>query len=271
MRLSVDPWRRHAARAAILFVAPVLCCLIGAGAFAHLVLSTAAPAAAAGPARGAPPDHSAPADSLALEIRRLDEKLAALRQVPAGRSAKAGDEEARALAGRAAALEEELEALRRQQPEAAGTADEPADSEERLRQARERRARLEAERRGAEEDLEQQSRTYSVGALGGGAFHAQRPPVFAECDAGGILVQPEGRRLGAIPNAAESAQFLGLARAARHIVFLIRPAGIESFRRYRAIALEENGRTGEKIDVGFEPVGSDWVLVYPGQGRGSDA
>jgi hypothetical protein len=94
------------------------------------------------------------------------------------------------------------------------------------------------------------------------AWHAP-DPVYVECDATGVILQPAGRHFSASPNAEQRDAFLQAAQRSGYVLFLIRPAGFESFRQYRAAVAAGRQASGKPIDFGYEPVNADWHLVYP--------
>ena len=110
-------------------------------------------------------------------------------------------------------------------------------------------------------------KVFLVTALTGGSQPRIRSAVFAECSGDGIRIQPQGTRFSKSVNVAEQRLFLSIVGTTSYVVFLIRPDGFESFFRYRNLVQSESRRTGRYIDVGYEPVDQDWVLIYPGQER----
>lgn len=103
-----------------------------------------------------------------------------------------------------------------------------------------------------------------------------RPPIYYECTADGVTIQPEGitfswedliaPQFGNPVGAAEraSARFYSEnpgARAANEAgrpypLLIIRPDGVRSYYAARS-ALEEAG-----VDYGYQPVGADWPIEY---------
>jgi predicted nuclease with TOPRIM domain len=141
------------------------------------------------------------------------------------------------------------------------------EKEAELRRAEAERARLEAKRRAIEQELADAQKTYAVTSLLGGNASRARDAVFAECTADALILQPEETRLGPALTEADQRAFLARLRDPRYVVFLIRPDGLGTFRRYRNLVLSENRTGSEQIDIGFEPVNADWALVYP-EGKG---
>ncbi len=213
----------------VVFVVPILLCLIGAGAFLHLVLATAGTTASAeGPT-----------------VRQEDD-LAALRQKVAAMEA----------------LLRQLEALRSER----GTRErERHDLVKKLREAEELQHRLLSERDRAKNEIQPGPKTYSVTALNAGGARRNNPALFAECGARGVTLQPMGKALSSKIESGEQESFLSLARQAGHVVFLVRPEGFESFYGYRSLLMSENRRSSRTIEMGLEPVDADWALKYPGK------
>lgn len=212
-----------------IFVVPILFCLIGAGAFLHLILVSASPVAGqedSGPNRE---------DELVALRRKVAELEAIIRQ---------------------------LQALR---AEGAEREKERQDLAKKLSEAEELHRRFAAERDRAREEAQQAHKTYSVTALNAGGVQRDRPALFAECQAGGITLQPGGKVLGIRMETGEQQSFLSLAKQAGHVVFLIRPDGFDSFYRYRSLLMSENRRSTRPVEMGFEPVDADWILKYPGK------
>jgi AraC-like DNA-binding protein len=137
-----------------------------------------------------------------------------------------------------------------------------------IQEARQEQARLKAERDKAERAQAEASKpkpgVFDVVGLGGGT-ERNRPAAFVECKGDGVLLQPAGKRLGASPGAGDRSEFLSCASSAGYVVFLVRPDGFQSFRRYRNLVLARNHEAGGSIDIGYEPVDADWTLIYPSQ------
>jgi hypothetical protein len=83
-------------------------------------------------------------------------------------------------------------------------------------------------------------------------------PVFVECTAGGVVIQPAGTKFGLNPTAGDRGRFLSAAGRSGFVVFLIRPGSFDSFAVYRSIV-----RSDGSLQFGFEPVDASWNLVYP--------
>ena len=83
-------------------------------------------------------------------------------------------------------------------------------------------------------------------------------PLYVECDGQGIVLQPENQRLPSHPNTEQEDHFLRVVRERKYVLFLIRPNGFQSFRKYRGL-LEEKA---EEIDYGYEPIPQDAVVDY---------
>lgn len=213
----------------VFYVVPILLCLIGAGAFLHLVLAPVSPTASAeGPA-----------------VRQEDD-LAALRQKVAAMEA----------------LLRQMEALRSER----GTREkERQDLAKKLREAEDLHHRLLSERDRVKHETQPGPRTYSVTALNAGGARRNTPALFAECAARGVTLQPVGKALSSKMESGEQESFLSLARQTGHVVFLVRPDGFESFHGYRSLLMSENRRSSRTIEMGLEPVDADWSLKYPGK------
>ena len=101
--------------------------------------------------------------------------------------------------------------------------------------------------------------TYSVTNLSGSNGCGSKAPLFAECCSDGLILQPSGTRLTKEIKPQEKTQFLeALKKTGYYVVFLIRPSGIEVFRKYHDLLSKEHM-------VGFEPINEDWKLLYPPQ------
>lgn len=140
-----------------------------------------------------------------------------------------------------------------------------SELEPRIAEAKTEAERLEKALGGLKKQREQNKKTFDVRALYGGPMR-QRAAVFVECGGNGVIIQPQGKQLSRSAEPTEQRTLLSLARKTGYVVFLVRPDGLESFRRYRQVVVSQNNATEAAIDLGYEPVDSDWVLTYGKEG-----
>jgi len=259
------------------FFVPVLFCLIGIGAFVHLIL----PIQEETPPAPIPPIENKNAQALEdIEKRILEEEgnIRVLKQEhdqALMRSAEADRNQRvlRDLENVSAEMQEELEEIQ----EKAKAVEEANDQ---ARQNNQRTAKLKAQKtdlgkamREADTELKklanelvkrQENRgKFSAMSLYGGTSNCRRIPIFAECRGESLIIQPEGLTLGREPTPNDKSLILALTKRVPYIVFFIRPDGFEIFEKYRGFLLEENAKSQIPVDIGYEPVDRDWVLVYP--------
>ena len=266
------------------FILPILVCFIGIGAFVHLATSFthAQQQEQARFSRKMAEQKEASKvmkDKLAQLKGKISQLQRELREANARGEAEQGIEsELGRLKSLKRRLEDELLALRQKVTKAQDYARSMNSLKAEVAQLKsvqeDLRARLESEKSkhkrllsahdAALREREKRVKVFSVTSLSGGSRHV-RKAIFAECAADGIIVQPVKRRLSMNMEARDQNTFLSIVRQTRYVVFLIRPDGFESFRRYRALLISENRLSNEPIDIGFEPVNGDWVLIYPGQ------
>jgi hypothetical protein len=179
----------------------------------------------------------------------------------------ADDQRARlaALHDQRRALEERLTGLLARGEQAENARASRGELEDEIAAVRREIADLEGRINGLGREIEAKERVPATALVPAGS---RRPAVFAECDAEGILLMPEGRRLGAMPTTSERDGFLRYVETTGYAVFLVRPKGIEAFDAYRRVLEEAATGSRGKIDVGFEPIDEDWKLAYPKQGPG---
>ena len=125
---------------------------------------------------------------------------------------------------------------------------------------------------------ENEKQVYSVVPYRG--KHGQaRPPIYVECVRSGVVFHPEKkmfdgwdftpeslkaeveRRTGTLAaekSAKEKSRTIAEERKGPYVLFLVRPAGIETY--YKAQA----GLKGYDLDFGYELVDEDWVLDFNG-------
>lgn len=262
----------------MMFLVSIICCLIGSGALAHLFISTQT-------------EKRQDCNSLFNQIRQREAALAYLRE---SALQVEGDlrrlllelRQLQALLKQAEGsletpkekepLKEELERLQRMISEAAAKIQRLKeicrDTKEielsrknltmMLENVEAERNHLLAQRDQARKNAAFRSNVFSVTALGGGCSGRTRAAVFAECSEQGLIVQPKGKHLNSIPTVEDKQTFLSFVQKTHYVVFLIRPDGFSTFSRYRRLA---NTGMNDPVDIGFEPVNTDWRLVYPTQ------
>ncbi len=101
-----------------------------------------------------------------------------------------------------------------------------------------------------------------------GARGNQRVPVFVECRKGGLILHPEGTRIGqrTIVNSQAWSTLLDdlvLLSAERYLILLVRPGGLQSFR------LAESMANAHGLDVGYDPIYDAGPVVIRGLEGGS--
>lgn len=125
---------------------------------------------------------------------------------------------------------------------------------------------------------ENEKQVYSVVPYRGKRGEA-RSPIYVECLRNGVVFHPEKkliegwdftpeslkaeveRRTGALhaeKSAKEKSRTIAEERRGPYVLFLVRPAGIESY--YKA----QSGLKGYDLDFGYELVDEDWVLDFNG-------
>ena len=286
---------RQNALIVVMFLAPVVCCFVGIGAFVHVIL-------AADQAKQQKrvelrkqklkelaglqqelDDLKKTFEGLLEKIREVENKIRELtdkllRANQDSETARKIEEEIRGqkkllakllaelsgLDDQIAQKEKELEALRTQIKKAGPLNDQQKKLEKqmeelqkRVEQASKEHNRLLAKADDLRRQREEEGRKTPIiprKPLPPGTSK----PVFVECTATGATIQPEGIRLNAYPQAKDRSRFLAAARKSGFVVFLVRPNGVGSFRKYRALT-QNNGA----IKFGFEPVDASWNLVYP--------
>ena len=273
------------------FVVPVICCLICAGAFVHLATSST---------RKQQDEDASLVTRLAEQrdasfnlkdrLKQMKNRIAALNQ-----ELKKADidkklernhrKEVRILISTAAKLQDEQSSIRKKVARAGAVAGKmdslrteiallKSSKNElftRLRLAESEHGRLLALHDTALKKRKEKKKVFLVTALNGGGTQHAGPAIFAECGADGVTIQPAKRLLKKDMGIADQRAFLSVVRKTRYVVFLIRPDGFESFRRYRSLVASKNRLLSNPIDIGFEPVNGDWVLTYPKQGGQSYA
>lgn len=297
----MTPFRRNAVIAAM-FLVPVLCCFVGIGAFVHMTLAAEevqrqkeeesrqgkldelaelqeqlnALRERAEALRQEISDVNKRIQGLAehlLELRgigelseELNEEIDCLRKVLAKLMV-----ELTALEHEIAQKQEEIEKLQGETENVDSLGKEKEKLREQLDELRERldeakatRNRLRkklAELRRWRDEEENKHELCPAKPLPPG-----RPkPVFLECNANDVVIQPEGTKLRGKPRAGDRKRFLAMAQKTGYVVFLIRPSGFHSFKHYRQLVHSHNNRSDESIQFGFEPVDVSWSLVYPDQ------
>lgn len=83
-------------------------------------------------------------------------------------------------------------------------------------------------------------------------------PQWVECVKGGVVLQPQGERIGLDALKQKSSTFMQAIRHKGYVVFLVRPQGFEAFQEARQLA------AGERVTLGYEPVDEEWVLNFGG-------
>jgi hypothetical protein len=150
----------------------------------------------------------------------------------------------------AAGLNSEVGALQRSLILKAGSFPQLAAMEHKLAEARSALASLDQSNEELRRSL-QEKRTVRTGE---GRKGSQRS-LLVECNATGIVVLPEGRRIAFAD--IEKDPFLPSSFHQAMILFLIRPTGFASFEVIRGVA--EKYRA---LGVGYEPIDEDWLLQY---------
>ncbi len=274
---------RHRVKAA-LFAAPVLFCLIAAGVFLHQADTSRQRWEGTRDVRKSPVNAE---DSVQVgcdrapesEVRTVNQTEPLQVDSPQAELSRTSGEELRKIRAMVVELADQLaaadETLMHMQ-ELARQADLRRATLNRLRSAKEQ---LEAELKNASveerrlltdrdallRDRQERQKTFSVTALTGASSGQLRPATFVECAERRAIIQPQATALSAASDVSDSQALLAAARRTNYVVFLVRPDGFETFQRYRALLLSESQQAGVPIDLGFEPVNADWVLVYPGQ------
>jgi len=266
------------------FILPILVCFIGIGAFVHLATSfTHAQQQKQARFNRKMAEQKEASKVMKDKMAQLKGKISQLqrelREANAREEAGQGIEsELGYLKSLRRRLEDELLALRQKvtkaqdyarsmnslKAEVAQLKSVQEDLRARLESEKSKRKRLMSAHDAALRERKKRMKVFSVTSLSGGSRRV-RKAMFAECTADGIIVQPVKRRLSMNINTRDQSTFLSIVRQIRYVVFLIRPDGFESFRRYRALVISQNRLSNEPIDIGFEPVNGDWVLIYPGQ------
>ena len=292
-----------------MFLIPMVCCFIGIGAFIHVTLAAekverlkdaemkrqklqdlAELQRQMAVLQNAAKDLQQKIDEVQKRILELTKRLIQLSQN--SETAQVLNEETRGLKELLAKLLVELSELREQiaqkQNEIDALKDETKDAgplDEQLKKLQKEMEELEKQRNKAKsknsgllqklDELrrwrEAEEDKYEIRPA------KERPenapdPVFVECTAHGVIIQPEGTRLSHDPVAGDRSRFLAAAKKTGYVVFLVRPNGfggtstrIGSFERYRGLLHTHNRSPNREIKFGFEPIEASWNLVYPGQ------
>jgi len=266
------------------FAASVICCLIGTGVFLHLATSTIdeQQEQETNLAQRLQEEENA-SQALKKKLVDLEEEMSQKKRLLEAEStqneaSRKGEEELRRLESMAARFGEIILSVNRKiailrgqldslQKEHAESGVFREDTRRKLEAANAEHRRLVSERNALLQKSKENQKVYSVTSLNEGGALRTRPAVFVECRANEVIVQPLGKRFNFQKGNEEEAAFLTMVKSTRYVVFLIRPDGFESFRRYRNLVLSKNRLTKDPVDIGFEPVNGDWILTYPGERR----
>ena len=133
----------------------------------------------------------------------------------------------------------------------------------RLARAVAEQKQLVAEYQVAQQKVQRQQNQFTVTALAGGRSGASRRATFLECGRDGATIQPQGILLSLARTDHDQQAFRAALSQTKYVVFLIRPDGYESFRRYRTLLVTGRQELDGTVELGCEPVNHDWVLEYP--------
>lgn len=236
------------------FVVPPLCCLIAVAALANL---------APGDTIDRRPDGTRPATAPPAESgrsvggTRMPEEQA---QDPA--------EVLAAVEKKIQDLQQTLEWLRMRMALLQDEQISPEEIDRLLQEAKQQRDRLIAQLQDMEQQEEKDRTVVSVTHLSGRHVQSSGAVLFIECIADGVIVQPQQERFARRPDADAETAFRSSLEPVQHVVFLVRPAGFESFWRYHALVTAANEAGQANTEIGYEPVDQDWHLIYPGQEGG---
>ena len=103
-------------------------------------------------------------------------------------------------------------------------------------------------------------RSVSIVARAETGQNQQKQPRYVECQAGGIIIHPQGTfvpstSLGSPQSPLETLlQQLARRKDREYLIVVVRPQGIEVFKQLRAL-VENRG-----IDLGYEPLEEGWRL-----------
>jgi hypothetical protein len=290
--------RQHAL-VAIMFLVPMFCCFVGAGAFVHVVLAVEEKERHKEDRRHREEaeqivDRQRQCNELAEKIKSLQQKIAEISNRIRGLTerllqAVTDDKTAgkiredlakqRALMAKMLAEFAELsdqiaqkqKAINshRNETKAAQILDRQlkelrerlADLTKQVEEARKANVSLAETKRDLQREREEQERAVRILPRRRSVWNEQNP-VYLDCAAGGAVLQPAGERLAAAPGDADRARFLAAVRKSGHVVFLIRPDGIFTFYQYRGVLTQET-----QVRLGWEPVDASWNLIYPKTGE----
>ena len=111
------------------------------------------------------------------------------------------------------------------------------------------------------------SRSVTILARTEGGQPQQKQPRYVECQAGGIMIHPQGTFVASASlSNPQSPLATLLQRLARHkdreyLIVVVRPQGIDVFKQLRAL-VENRG-----IDLGYEPLEAGWRLNLKTEAR----
>lgn len=213
------------------------------------------------------------------EARRFAEEVARLKGLGEERLVEE-QERLSGLEDHLRRLKDEAESLKAETIELIAVEQENFDDEKIARQELQRLNELIGELEDEIDEMKHaatgRERRFAVVPLRDQATGTLRPPVYYECGAEGVTLQPEGIELTvedlvapkfSSPVAAASRAVTRFyeehpeARAANEVgrpypLLVVRPDGVESYYRTRA-ALEQTG-----VDYGYQPIGDDWPMEY---------
>ncbi|MBL7040049.1 MAG: hypothetical protein ISR77_15535 [Pirellulaceae bacterium] len=265
-----------------LLLAPVLCCLVGVGAFLHVAVShvTTQEQKRIDLQQQMEELAKAAAD-LARRLAETEKRIAELRRKLSedrdhAEAAQRLEEELRRLLARKAAIDQAIEATQdisapgddnQPSPTSDGLQTELTQKQSALTAAKAEHDRLLATLSGLGPPVEDGDDECDVTQIQGTGERDAPTPVYVECLAEGATIQPENTLFSASPNEQERQAFLKAAKRTGYVLFLIRPSGFASFGQYRDLVLSDRGDSGKSIDFGYEPVNQDWKLIYPQAGE----
>jgi hypothetical protein len=113
---------------------------------------------------------------------------------------------------------------------------------------------------------QEKERTFELKTLKGTTRWKAPKPVYVECSASGVTIQPDGISFGTFADTDDQQKFLQLATRTGYTLFLVRPSGFASFHRFRDLVAAKANTSRTRIDYGYEPVNEDWNLIYPKDG-----